>query len=876
MKIKEKIYSFFVLIFVIGLFAPSLSFGAGYDASKANLEYKSLTKIYDSGNRVDFNLAERDPFDDNDSGFQREEVFNAQSNTFIHVFNQGSGEGFAIVVNKSKPKEGEIWEHKIISTTLAKGWAFVESKSIGGNAPAASKLITEGQITGRIQWDDPNNFIKQGAYAPYGVLGNEMVRIAPESGSYDKYIDSLKIEGFKGGNTPASQETDTYYDYIDLKNLPDGGLYPGDYKIIYDWTNNQVDCSSGSYNDSGIPFVTRVCTLYVKGEVKFHLAEDGKVTINSTDKFEQDSPVNNKNISTITSKDNGINLKIHLTTMSPLNQAILTSVGWMVDGINKTVKYLSGWIEAVLEKATVDDMEITWLAIRNITLTLLALGILIIAFANVLSLDIEKYGIGRMIPRLVLNVILIYFSFFMVKFLLDVANVLQIQFKALINGSTIVHPLKLDLGAVEPSTVMGNLGTLLFLIVLFIGVIIALVYLTLVLLARLVALKFLVVAAPIAFILGIMPFTEFLEKRWWSEMFKWIFMGPAIVGLLLVAAIITADVPTVISLSTQSVGEGLNFLNGVIGVAVVAVVYYLAAQIPTMMGGDMMKTWSDKAVKPFMKWAGKTISSPVAERTWLPAAKFFKDKKASQDERVAARAQKFRTKVAQAGGVGRWIAGTDKGQADTLNKAMLNDMEKGYSELLSDEEFANAVKAAGNNEKKLQALLRVMTKEGNTVRALEKVYGSEVRGKEEAQKLIDKYSRIDKKIIEGALDKHTDLALLSSNPGLSKAAEGKLAKQELKGLSGGEIKALNQRNLLNEQYINDAKIKRLYEQGSPDAIKAVDELVAANANALLTTYVTRYRTGAEAVPVGVRPEEGGGQGQQPPPDDIVHPGGEGI
>lgn len=420
---------------------------------------------------------------------------------------------------------------------------------------------------------------------------------------------------------------------------------------------SDVNCSNLKESGAGAlhpaAYLTNVCTIWATGTTTFSINKDGTVVIYNTDERVKADNIkidNNKII-------DGINIVVRTRIDSPLSRALAEAIRWLVDFINTTVTTLSGWINAVLQKADLSNVLEPWHTIRDIVLTLLGLGILIIAFANVLSIDIEQYGLARMIPKLVIGVILTYFSFLIGKTMLEIANVLQTQFFASISAlphkGTLSYVKEFQLKLPEDaSDIVGQLGTILFLVALFIGVVIVLIYLTIVLLARIIAIKFLVIVAPIAFILGIMPFTESLQKKWWSEFSKWVYMGPAVAGLLLVGAIITQNTPVEVGTTT---GPGqLNALDGMIGVATAAVAYFFAASIPSMMGGKIMADVGKK-VKGGMKWAGKNM--PVTGGAYKTGSAMLAQRGKKKDQDIQKSAQRWRERFSKVPAVGKWATG---------------------------------------------------------------------------------------------------------------------------------------------------------------------------------------------------------------------------
>ncbi len=241
--------------------------------------------------------------------------------------------------------------------------------------------------------------------------------------------------------------------------------------------------------------------------------------------------------------------------------------------------------------------------------------LLIAAFANILHLSIEQYGIRRIIPSIVLNTFMANISLLIIRFFVDVANTLAFGMESIFNSATKeLGAMDLGTGAkmnvtqgianifgvfstpktgasANPNdllrgTVIDNLEnglgnglvlpilTLIFLI----GVAIIVFILTFQLLLRIGAIYILTILAPLALIANAFPFFQSWSKKWWSQFWSWVFMLPAVMFILEIA-----------SLPGRA---GISGWPAVIGAIFCGYLLYTATKIPGAMGGAVQSAFN--------------------------------------------------------------------------------------------------------------------------------------------------------------------------------------------------------------------------------------------------------------------------------------------
>lgn len=204
---------------------------------------------------------------------------------------------------------------------------------------------------------------------------------------------------------------------------------------------------------------------------------------------------------------------------------------------------------------------IVWQVLRDIGNIVLIFGFLAIGITTILN--VNWYGGGaRMLPTLLLAAIFLNFSLFISEAVIDVGNLFATEFYTQINGGNPPQPVdptsltaihnegisnkimsQLGLQTIygdaqnntllykpDSSWLLGWMGILLFMVAAF--VMFALAY---ILIARFVALIFLIIIAPIGFAGLAVPKLNSSASKWWSTLFEQTITAPVLLLLLYVA-----------------------------------------------------------------------------------------------------------------------------------------------------------------------------------------------------------------------------------------------------------------------------------------------------------------------------------------------------
>jgi len=193
-----------------------------------------------------------------------------------------------------------------------------------------------------------------------------------------------------------------------------------------------------------------------------------------------------------------------------------------------------------------------WVIVRDVANMFFIVVLLIIAFGTILRL--ENYRYNRLLARLIIMAVLVNFSKFIAGFFIDFSQVVMLTFVNAwrdVAASNIVNALGLEYVVTiseaggDLSGIQTNEGAILTAILLglfLVGVaVIVISIIAIVLILRILALWFLVVLSPLAYLFRTYPSTEKYAARWWSEFGKYVVTGPVVAFLLWLSLAIMAQ-----------------------------------------------------------------------------------------------------------------------------------------------------------------------------------------------------------------------------------------------------------------------------------------------------------------------------------------------
>jgi hypothetical protein len=556
-------------------------------------------------------------------------------------------------------------------------------------------------------------------------------------------------------------------------------------------------------------------------EIKFTLDGSGKITVTTDDPIAKASPINNKTIA-----DGGggeFFVPLTITKTNPLDAAIGKAITWMLQGISKTMNWTMGQVNGLLNQTAdmvvgragekTPAMYAPWISIRNIALSLLVMALIIIAFANVLQIDIEQYGLNRMIPRIIISIIMAYASWIIVIFFFDLSAAISGQAKGLSGGIDMLASLgKMSVAAPTSGQVLADIGIFFLIIAVLILTVACGIILLFMLLIRIVMLSFLLVIAPLAFILNIMPFTANLYKQWWSEFFKWMFMGPIALAIIALGGLIanstsfgagSADLTKGLGVISSSGGKG----GALIGLVIFAASLYMAATLPMQWGGKIMSSWGGVGKKLWggtggaaLGFAGKTAWDRTGGSLGRTVGGIFKGRSDARHQREDLVGLERRSDLANSRipGMRQVMTGTSKAQAAQLKQAIDGQYDAQYGRLEA-KELQNIQQSMTSTPRQKIAAFKAMqnnfddgtkayAKKGELDRFGQWVDGGdpvkrkdmEDAAKEEAARHLGGLMAGDRELLKFVADNNPEAAIMSaeaskkSNPALAQQLSGKL------------------------------------------------------------------------------------------------------
>ncbi|MCC7543584.1 hypothetical protein IT415_02650 [bacterium] len=174
-----------------------------------------------------------------------------------------------------------------------------------------------------------------------------------------------------------------------------------------------------------------------------------------------------------------------------------------------------------------------WASIRDVSLGLIIIFFVIIVFGNGIGMD--AYTVKRSLPRLAFGALFTFASFFILQTLIDISNVFGNAVPDLILRASGIgagaFAFNFNLGA------GGGLAAIVLLLILYFLAFIAVLIGIAGLIARQLIIYALILTAPLACVMWILPNTEKLFKKWWSNLIKVLMMYPIVTGMLAISVL---------------------------------------------------------------------------------------------------------------------------------------------------------------------------------------------------------------------------------------------------------------------------------------------------------------------------------------------------
>lgn len=260
--------------------------------------------------------------------------------------------------------------------------------------------------------------------------------------------------------------------------------------------------------------------------------------------------------------------------------------------------------KTLAEAVRSQSVKNVWFFALSFVDIIIILTIIIVAFSQILNLQIDNYTVKKALPALILGIIGAHLSYFIILGLLDLSQVISVEIlnKAGGKDNLSLNLAKLmgygDTKAIGGGVLLVWIATLLLtgwgliiaivlLFILFFIPAIIILLLTLLMYWRIYMILILTAIAPLAFLaMGIPQATQYF-KIWWKNLFNWISIGPIIMFILALAASFK-DANFVSSSTSLTDGETPTDIGAFGGWVIGLILLSAAFTIPLkMLGGPV-------------------------------------------------------------------------------------------------------------------------------------------------------------------------------------------------------------------------------------------------------------------------------------------------
>lgn len=284
---------------------------------------------------------------------------------------------------------------------------------------------------------------------------------------------------------------------------------------------------------------------------------------------------------------------------------------------------------------------VTWRILRDVGNIMLIFGFVAVGITTILN--VGWYGGGKkMLPMMLVAAVFLNFSLFFAEAIIDTGNLFATQFYTQINGNVpltqsnlttqglsdkIMQQLGLqtiyggvssnqDVLKASNSLIVAFMAIILFIVAAFV-----MFSLAFVLIARFVALVFLLVVAPVGFAGLAIPGFAKRAGQWWNTLFEQTITAPILLLMLYIALAVITDVNFLTGFNVVSGQQGSNWLDSIainkiatfapillsflvaMGLLIAVVVY---AKRWSAFGGDWASRTASKLTFGATAWAGRT------------------------------------------------------------------------------------------------------------------------------------------------------------------------------------------------------------------------------------------------------------------------------
>lgn len=407
---------------------------------------------------------------------------------------------------------------------------------------------------------------------------------------------------------------------------------------------------------------------------------------------------------------------------------LVDGVGWLICPVSNFLAKINDQSFKVVQNLMRYDVLVTrgdngagftniynqWANMRNIANAIFIIALLVVIYSQMTGTGLNSYSIKRMVPRLIAAVILINASFWICALAVDFSNVLGKGLYDLLSGM-----------AADPNNVQGSSGQwevvmssilaggvvagvgigagvavagagvsyalLSFALPLVLGVLLALIIAIVTLIARQAIITILIIVAPIAFALYLLPNTSKWFDKWKGLFVTMLIMYPIIGvvfgGSALASAAVRSTAPT--DVTTQLAALGIAGLP----LALAAII----GKISGGLLGNVMGMANNKS-KGLIDKTNNAGKSALDRKAKLSAAKGLRSDRFQGIADKIGKPGTRRRGIAEGLMGGKYMRSASKQQADQAADASFNNTASGaLNRRLQDEKYGERLTGGNSN-----------------------------------------------------------------------------------------------------------------------------------------------------------------------------------
>jgi len=310
----------------------------------------------------------------------------------------------------------------------------------------------------------------------------------------------------------------------------------------------------------------------------------------------------------------------------------------LIKSILSKLLYLSAQLAdgvlGIADFTSVGIVTIGWEITRDISNMFFILILMIIAFATIFKA--ETYGMKKLLPKLIIAALLINFSLVIAGAIIDFSQILTDFFiqgaaggknvSTLIMNGLQIHTLYQHDSALWQKLLKSAFGAsfaqvaeAFFAVIILMSAVFAFAAFTFFLIIRIIILWLLLILAPIAWLLMILPKTRNLWEQWWGTFIKWCFFAPIYAFFLYI--VLVAIQSKVIE---KEIVKGIELTEGAVFSSIFAsrpqiilqYIFIILMLFGGLIAAQKLGVYGASGAISIAKSAGKGIGKGVGKASW--------------------------------------------------------------------------------------------------------------------------------------------------------------------------------------------------------------------------------------------------------------------